>query len=178
MPRVHLLPDTLSVQAALSESSSSVFFWLQQPQSDGAGAAQGSAGEADTVLLGFSLAPRADADAEGLLPVVPAWRTVLPGRRLAMASRDPTEPVHSYVKVRLPATCTAPTRRREIHSLVRQDLVMLLLCAVVREQESLFRREVSRAMWQHGAWGIICSGWGLPSPTLTLPSLLLSWLLI
>jgi len=114
------MPDTPSVKAALSDSSSSsVFFWLQQPQSDGPGAAQDSAGKADTVLLGFSLAPGAEpgADAEGLLPVVPAWRTVLPGRLLAMASRDPTEPVHSYVKVRLPAACTAP-KRPEMYSFV------------------------------------------------------------
>lgn len=93
-PRVHLVPDIPSVTAAVAAGASNTFFWLQQPQQQ-----QQPDAAADTVLQGYSLAAGAQADGEGLLPVVPAWRVVLPGKLLAMASRDPTEPVHSYVKV-------------------------------------------------------------------------------
>jgi hypothetical protein len=95
-PRVHVLPDTPSVTAAVAAGASNTFFWLQQQQQQ----QEADATTADTVLQGFSLAAGAAADGKGLLPVVPAWRVVLPGKLLAMASRDPTEPVHSYVKVR------------------------------------------------------------------------------
>jgi hypothetical protein len=90
-PRVHILPNIPSVSAAVTASSSNTFFWLQQQQADTAAA--------ETVLRGYSLAAGAQADVEGVVPVVPAWQVALPGQLLALASRDPTEPVHSYVKV-------------------------------------------------------------------------------
>lgn len=100
-PRVHLVPDIPSVTAAVAAGASNTFFWLQQPQAQqqDQDQQQPDADAADTVLQGYSLAAGTQADGEGLLPVVPAWRVVLPGKLLAMASRDPTEPVHSYVKV-------------------------------------------------------------------------------
>jgi hypothetical protein len=93
--RVHILPNIPSVSAAVAASSSNTFFWLQQQQTDTAAAAAA----AETVLRGYSLAAGAQADAEGVVPVVPAWQVALPGQLLALARRDPTEPVHSYVKV-------------------------------------------------------------------------------
>lgn len=90
-PRVHILPNIPSVSAAVTATSSNTFFWLQQQQPDSAAA--------ETVLRGYSLAAGAQADAEGVVAVVPAWQVALPGQLLALASRDPTEPVHSYVKV-------------------------------------------------------------------------------
>jgi hypothetical protein len=98
-PRVHLVPDTPSVTDAIAASSTNTFFWLQQPLVDSSSTTAAGAAAADTVLRGFNLAGSGKADAEGLLPVMPAWQVVLPGQLLALASRDPTEPVHSYVKV-------------------------------------------------------------------------------
>jgi hypothetical protein len=102
-PRVHIYPATPAVSAALAASSTNIFFWLQQQQQDDPTAAAG----AETFLRGYSLAPTGSAESaggsaggDGVVAVVPAWQVVLPGRLLEVASRDPTEPVHSYVKVR------------------------------------------------------------------------------
>jgi hypothetical protein len=114
-PRVHILPNIPSVSAAVTASSSNTFFWLQQQQTDTAAAA--------TVLRGYSLAAGAQADAEGVVPVVPAWQVALPGQLLALARRDPTEPVHSYVKVSTPillalvCCCTVGRLRHLVDSL-------------------------------------------------------------
>lgn len=91
-PRVHLLPDTPATRSGLASTSSNTFFWLQEQQA-------AAAGEASTALQGYSLAPQAAPDSAGGLPVVPAWRVELPGRLLATAARDATEPIYSYVKV-------------------------------------------------------------------------------
>ena len=101
-PRVHIYPATPAVSAAIAASSSNIFFWLQQQQQVDPTAAAG----AETFLRGYSLAPTGSAESaggsaagDGVVAVVPAWQVVLPGRLLEVASRDPTEPVHSYVKV-------------------------------------------------------------------------------
>lgn len=95
-PRVHLVPDTPSVRAAVAANSKDTFFWtIQQQQQQ----------QQTTVLRGYSLTADSDSTATAtagtgaVLPVVPAWQVVLPGPLLGLATRDPAEPVHSYVKV-------------------------------------------------------------------------------
>lgn len=118
VPRVHLLPNSPAAFKVINEISSSLFFWLQSV--DQAAQAKQHSSEANgddddsgamATFRGYSIEPGASGIAsstEGdqavggggdVLPVVPAWQVVLPGRVLGVAAKDPAEPVHSYVKV-------------------------------------------------------------------------------
>lgn len=89
LPRVRLLPDTPAVAAAFAAASSDRFFWLQHSSSSNS-----------PLLRGYGFAGGTTADpSSGLLPVVPAWQVVLPGPILALAARNPEEPMPPYVKV-------------------------------------------------------------------------------
>lgn len=102
LPKVHLVPHTANTQQHLAKHSSSLFFWLLQQndtQTPNAGSEDVFASQAQTVLRGYGLEASAVPGSSGLLPVVPAWQVVLPGQLLGLAAKDPSEPVHSYVKV-------------------------------------------------------------------------------
>lgn len=102
-PKVHLLPNTPAAQDYISQTSSSLFFWLKQQQTTSRPRTDGNKGDGDviTVIRGYGLESgvRPGNQAGGVVPVVPAWQVVLPGQVLGIAAKDSAEPVHSYVKV-------------------------------------------------------------------------------
>eukprot|EP00879_Flechtneria_rotunda_P012472 GHRR01013024.1.p1 GENE.GHRR01013024.1~~GHRR01013024.1.p1 ORF type:complete len:683 (+),score=278.61 GHRR01013024.1:59-2050(+) len=102
LPRVHMVPDVPATQQQFNSASSNLFFWLSQQQAGSSSSSTSGGGgksEFHVLLRGYGFETGARPDSSGLLPVVLAWQVVLPGQLLSLATRDLTEPLHSYVKV-------------------------------------------------------------------------------
>lgn len=82
-PQFRLLPDSAASRNHVAASERSLHFIMQ--------------GQSANNITGFRLAPTADAT--GPLLAVQTWQVNLPDSVLAIAYRDPTEPIQSSVKV-------------------------------------------------------------------------------
>lgn len=87
-PTVSLLPDTPATRGEFAARAASTYFW----QADEA------AGR--LVGYGFDGAAAAAAAPGASVPAVQVWSVQLPEPIVALATRDPRDPSHSYVKVR------------------------------------------------------------------------------
>lgn len=82
--QIIVYPDNAAVRQSFEQHCTSIYFWQLQQQ----------AGR----LVGYTF-NKQSVSADGVVQSRVAWTVSLPGYALAVTSRDPTEPVHSTVKV-------------------------------------------------------------------------------